>query len=162
GLSEVLPWFAAMFLIVCLSSLGLPGLNGFVGEFLVLLGAFRAYPVVAAIAALGVILAAVYLLWMFQRVMFGPVTNEKNRGLRDLSPRECWTLAPVIALIIWIGVYPNPFLRKLDGSVSALMERVGTHQIADAPAGKGTVAAVPASVTHPARVTDSATEASKP
>ena len=145
GLSEVLPWFAAMFLIVCLSSLGLPGLNGFVGEFLVLLGAFRAYPVVAAIAALGVILAAVYLLWMFQRVMFGPVTNEKNRGLRDLSPREFWTLAPVIALIIWIGVYPNPFLRKLDGSVSALMERVGTHQIADAPAGKVTVTAVPAS-----------------
>jgi len=159
GLSEVLPWFAVMFLIVCLSSLGLPGLNGFVGEFLVLLGAFRAYPVVAAIAALGVILAAVYLLWMFQRVMFGPVTNEKNRGLRDLSPREFWTLAPVIALIIWIGVYPNPFLRKLDGSVSALMERVGTHQIANAPTGKTGVTAVPASATPGAAATVTSTSA---
>ncbi len=104
GLSEALPWFAACFLIICLSSLGLPGLNGFVGEFLILLGAFRMSPLVASISATGVILAAVYILWMFQRVMFGPITNEKNRGLRDLSPREFWTLAPVIALIVWIGV----------------------------------------------------------
>jgi len=147
GLSEVMPWFAALFLIVCLSSLGLPALNGFVGEFLVLLGTFRVHPVVAAIAALGVILAAVYLLWMFQRVMFGPVTNEANRGLRDISPREFWTLAPLIVLIVWIGVYPNPFLRKLDGSVSALMERVGTHQIANAPAGKGAATVIPAAAT---------------
>jgi NADH-quinone oxidoreductase subunit M len=130
GLAEVLPWFAACFLIVCLSSLGLPGLNGFVGEFLILLGAFRAHPVIAAVSALGVILAAVYILWMYQRVMFGPVTNPKNRGLRDLSPREFWTLAPVIALIIWIGVYPNPFLRKLDVSVADLMERVNAHTLA--------------------------------
>ena len=133
GLSEILPWFAACFLIICLSSLGLPGLNGFVGEFLVLLGAFRTHPFIAAVSALGVILAAVYLLWMFQRVMFGPVTNEANRGLKDLTPREFWTLAPVIALIIWIGVYPNPFLRKLDGSVSVLMDRVGTHAVASTP-----------------------------
>jgi NADH-quinone oxidoreductase subunit M len=101
-----------------------------VGEFLILLGAFRAHPVIAAVAALGVILAAVYILWMYQRVMFGPVTNPKNRGLRDLSPREFWTLAPVIALIIWIGVYPNPFLRKLDVSVADLMERVNAHTLA--------------------------------
>ncbi|MBI4365121.1 MAG: NADH-quinone oxidoreductase subunit M [Candidatus Latescibacteria bacterium] len=124
GLSETLPWFAALFLIVCLSSIGLPGLNGFIGEFLVLLGAFRASPVVSAVAATGVILAAVYLLWMFQRVMFGPVTNEKNRGLKDLTRREFWTLAPVIFFIIWIGVYPNTFLRKLDTSVAELMDRV--------------------------------------
>ncbi len=130
GLAEVLPWFAAFFLIICLSSLGLPGLNGFVGEFLVLLGAFRAQPVVAAISALGVILAAVYLLWMYQRVMFGPVTNEKNRGLKDLTRREFWTLAPVIALIIWIGVYPNPFLRKLDSSVEALVGRMHSRTMA--------------------------------
>src|SRR6059036_3472485 len=118
GLSETLPWFAAFFMIVCLSSMGLPGLNGFIGEFLVLLGAFRAWPLeslgpltvgnlVSAIAAIGVILAAIYLLWMYQRVMFGPITNEKNRGLPDLTKREFWTLAPVILLIIWIGVYPN-------------------------------------------------------
>src|SRR5207344_3543739 len=130
GLAEVLPWFAALFLVVCLSSLGLPGLNGFVGEFLILLGAFRANPYVAALSATGVILAAVYLLWMYQRVMFGPVTQEKNRGLRDLSPREFWTLAPVIALIIWIGVYPNPFLRKLDSSVGDLMERMNSRTVA--------------------------------
>jgi NADH-quinone oxidoreductase subunit M len=130
GLAERLPWFAAAFLIVCLSSLGLPGLNGFVGEFLILLGAFRVDPVVAAVSATGVILAAVYLLWMYQRVMFGPVTNEKNRGLRDLSLREFWTLAPVIALIVWIGVFPNPFLRRLDASVSVLMERVNARTLA--------------------------------
>ena len=129
----MLPWFAAFFLVICLSSLGLPGLNGFVGEFLILLGAFRALPVIAAISAVGVILAAVYLLWMYQRVMFGPVTNEKNRGLKDLTPREFWTLAPVIALIIWIGVFPNPFLRKLDVSVTELMERVNAHTLATRP-----------------------------
>jgi NADH-quinone oxidoreductase subunit M len=130
GLAEVLPWFAAFFLVICLSSLGLPGLNGFVGEFLILLGAFRALPVIAAISAVGVILSAVYLLWMYQRVMFGPITNEKNRGLKDLSPREFWTLAPVIALIIWIGVFPNPFLRKLDVPVAELMERVNARTLA--------------------------------
>ena len=130
GLAEVLPWFAACFLIICLSSLGLPGLNGFIGEFLILLGAFRWNPYVAGVSAIGVILAAVYILWMYQRVMFGPVTNEKNRGLRDLSPREFWTLAPVIALIVWIGVYPNPFLRKLDASVGDLMERMNSRTLA--------------------------------
>ncbi|TMQ60424.1 MAG: NADH-quinone oxidoreductase subunit M [Candidatus Eisenbacteria bacterium] len=129
GLSETLPWFAALFMIVCLSSIGLPGLNGFIGEFLVLLGAFRAWPLVSAIAAVGVILAAVYLLWMYQRVMFGPITHEKNRGLPDLTKREFWTLAPVILLIIWIGVYPNPFLRRLDVSVSELLGRVRTHTL---------------------------------
>jgi NADH-quinone oxidoreductase subunit M len=125
GLAEILPWFAAFFLIICLSSLGLPGLNGFVGEFLILLGAFRVHPKAGALAATGVILAAVYLLWMYQRVMFGPVTNEKNRGLRDLSPREFWTLVPVLLMILWLGVYPNTFLRKLDGSVGDLVARMG-------------------------------------
>jgi NADH-quinone oxidoreductase subunit M len=142
GLAEILPWFAALFLIVVLSSLGLPGLNGFIGEFLVLLGAFRAYlpdlpdyapRLVSAIAATGVILAAVYLLWMYQRVMFGPVTNEKNRGLRDLTHREFWTLAPVILLIVWIGVYPNTFLRKLDVSVTELVGRMHAHSLSQGP-----------------------------
>jgi NADH-quinone oxidoreductase subunit M len=85
---------------------------------------------VAGIAATGVILAAVYLLWMYERVMFGPVTNEKNRGLRDLSPREFWTLAPVILLILWIGVFPNPFLRRLDTSTAELMARVNAKMVA--------------------------------
>jgi len=147
GLSETLPWFAAMFLIVCLSSIGLPGLNGFIGEFLVLLGAFRAWPLVSAVAATGVILAAVYLLWMYQRVMFGPITNEKNRGLPDLSKREFWTLAPVIFFIVWIGVYPNTFLRKLDVSVSELLARVQARTISLRTAPRD---ARPASVVLPA------------
>ncbi len=130
GLSETLPWFAALFLIVCLSSIGLPGLNGFIGEFLILLGAFRASPYVSAIAATGVILAAIYLLWMFQRVMFGPITNDKNRGLADLTRRELWTLVPVLVFIVWIGVYPNTFLRKLDVSVSELLRRVEARTVA--------------------------------
>jgi NADH-quinone oxidoreductase subunit M len=129
GLAETLPWFAALFMIICLSSIGLPGLNGFIGEFLILLGAFRAWPIVSAIAALGVILAAIYLLWMYQRVMFGPVTDEKNRGLPDLSKREFWTLAPVILFIIWIGVYPNTFLRKLDASVAEILGRAQARTI---------------------------------
>ena len=129
GLAAVLPWFAALFMIICLSSIGLPGLNGFIGEFLILLGAFRAAPVVSAVAATGVILAAIYLLWMYQRVMFGPVTNEKNRGLPDLSGREFWTLAPVILFIVWIGVYPNTFLRKLDVSVTELLARAQARTI---------------------------------
>ena len=129
GLSATLPWFAALFMIACLSSIGLPGLNGFIGEFLILLGAFRAWPLVSAIAALGVILAAVYILWMYQRVMFGPITNEKNRGLSDISKREFWTLVPVIFFMIWIGVYPNTFLRKLDVSVSELLARAQARTI---------------------------------
>jgi len=140
GLAATLPWFAAFFMIICLSSIGLPGLNGFIGEFLVLLGAFRAWPdvsmgaltggmFVSAMAATGVILAAVYLLWMYQRVMFGPITNEKNRVLPDLSRREFWTLAPVILFILWIGVYPNTFLRKLDVSVSELLARAQARTI---------------------------------
>jgi NADH-quinone oxidoreductase subunit M len=130
GVSEIMPWFAALFLIVCLSSLGLPGLNGFIGEFLILLGAFKANPWVAGISATGVILGAVYLLWMFQRVMFGPVTNDKNRGMPDLTRREFWVLAPVIVFIVWIGVYPNTFLRYLDTPAAELMERVSSRTIA--------------------------------
>ena len=140
GLSGILPWFAALFLIVCLSSLGLPGLNGFIGEFLILLGAFRMNPYVAGLAATGVILAAVYLLWMYERVMFGPVTNEKNRAMKDLTAREFWTLAPVIALILWIGVFPNPFLRRLDASSAELMSRVNAKMVATGAAVPGTTA----------------------
>jgi len=147
GLSETLPWFAAFFLIICLSSIGLPGLNGFIGEFLILLGSFRVSPWVTAIAATGVILAAVYLLWMFQRVMFGPITNEKNRGLPDLTAREFWTLVPVLVFIVWIGVYPNTFLRKLDVSVNELLRRVESRTMAlgaDEMPGTAAAGAVPA------------------
>jgi NADH-quinone oxidoreductase subunit M len=150
GLSATLPWFAAMFLIICLSSLGLPGLNGFIGEFLILLGAFQMSPWVTAIAATGVILAAIYLLWMFQRVMFGPITNEKNRGLPDITLREFWTLAPVIFFIVWIGIYPNTFLRKLDVSVNELLRRVESRSLTLQASGRPPAPAVAASADGPA------------
>ena len=124
GLSKVMPVFATFFLIVTLSSIGLPGLNGFVGEFLILLGTFKSNMAYDVFAALGVIFAAVYMLWMFQRVMFGEVTNDKNKNLKDLSLREIAILLPLVFFIIQIGVYPKPFLSRMDASVKHLVEQV--------------------------------------
>ena len=126
GLAKVMPMFAAFFLVVSLSSIGLPGLNGFVGEFLVLLGAFQTMPAFAIIGALGVILAAVYMLWMYQRVMFGEVTHEANKQLTDLTLREVIVLVPVVLAIVWIGMYPQPFLKRMEASTRAIVERVVT------------------------------------
>jgi NADH-quinone oxidoreductase subunit M len=126
GVTKVMPIFAAFFLVVALSSIGLPGLNGFVGEFLVLLGTFQAMPTFAVIGAAGVILAAVYMLWMYQRVMFGEVTHEENRHLIDLTLREVVVLAPVVLVIVWIGTYPQPFLTRMGASTTAIVERVMT------------------------------------
>ncbi|HTX52310.1 MAG TPA: NADH-quinone oxidoreductase subunit M [Candidatus Baltobacteraceae bacterium] len=124
GLARVMPAFTVAFLLVTLSSIGLPGLNGFVGEFLILVGTFRVHALWAVVASSGIILAAVYMLWMFQRVMYGPMTNEQNRNLPDLTTREIAVLVPVLALIVWIGVYPTPFLRTTDASVRQLLQRV--------------------------------------
>jgi NADH-quinone oxidoreductase subunit M len=124
GLAKVIPVFAGFLMVVCLSSLGLPGLNGFVGEFLVLLGAFQSVPTYAVIGALGVILSAVYLLWMYQRAMFGEVTHESNKTLVDLTAREIAILVPVVLVIVWIGVYPQSFLQRLEASTRAVVERV--------------------------------------
>ena len=124
GLSRVMPIYATFFMIVTLSSIGLPGLNGFVGEFLILVGTFRTNVVYAVFAATGVILAAVYMLWMFQRVMFGEVTNPKNEGLSDMTKREVAVLLPVVILIIWIGVYPKPFLKPMEATVNGLIKRI--------------------------------------
>ena len=126
GITKVMPIFAAFFLVVSLSSIGLPGLNGFVGEFLALLGAFQALPTLAVIAALGVILAAVYMLWMYQRVMFGELTHEDNRHLRDMNLREVVVLVPIVVVIVWIGLYPQPFLTRMEASTRAIVERVVT------------------------------------
>jgi NADH-quinone oxidoreductase subunit M len=130
GLWKPLPVYGAVFLVVMLSSVGLPGTNGFVGEFLVLLGAFRAHAWWAAVAATGVILSATYMLWMFQRVVFGPVTHEENRGLKDLSVRERLVFAPLILLIFWMGVMPQPFLDRmqpaLDRTLALSQERAAT------------------------------------
>jgi NADH-quinone oxidoreductase subunit M len=124
GLWKVIPAFSALFLLVTLSSVGLPGLNGFVGEFLVLLGAFQVSFMLAALAATGVIFAAVYLLWMYQRVAFGEVTHEENLHLSDLSPREWVLLVPVLVFIVWIGVAPTVFTEKTEATISALLAQV--------------------------------------
>jgi NADH-quinone oxidoreductase subunit M len=124
GLKKVMPHLVAAFLLITLSSIGLPGLNGFVGEFLILLGAFRWNPKLAAFAATGVILSATYMLWMFQRVNYGPVSNEKNAGLKDLTPREWAVLVPIIAMAILMGVLPNLFLKPIGPSVERILNQI--------------------------------------
>jgi NADH-quinone oxidoreductase subunit M len=124
GLKKVTPHLVAAFLIITLSSIGLPGLNGFVGEFLILLGAFRWNPKMAAFAATGVILSAAYMLWMFQRVNYGPVTNEKNARLVDLRPREWFVIVPIIAMAILMGILPNLFLKPIEPSVQRMLNQV--------------------------------------
>jgi len=122
GIARVMPVYAAFFLIVTFSSIAVPGTNGFVGEFLVLLGAFRANAWWAAIAASGVILSACYMLWMFQRVIFGPVTHEENRNLKDLSLRERLVFAPLLILIFWMGVMPQPFIDRMQPALNRTLE----------------------------------------
>jgi NADH-quinone oxidoreductase subunit M len=124
GLWAVVPVYSAVFLFVTFSSIGLPGLNGFVGEFLILVGAFQVSWKLAALATVGIIFAAVYMLWMYQRVFFGVVRHEENRGLVDLNARELLTLVPVLLLILWIGVYPKPFTSVTEASVAELITLV--------------------------------------
>jgi len=122
GLASQIPVFSAFFMIVVLSSLGLPGTNGFVGEFLILLGTFLRNKVFAIFGAVGIILTAVYLLWMYQRVIFGKLKDEKNKLLKDLNLREITILVPIVVLILWIGVYPLTFMMKTEKSVEYLLE----------------------------------------
>jgi len=122
GLSKVMPVFAAIFMIVTLSSIGLPGTNGFVGEFLILLGAFRSKTAYGVAAATGVILGAAYMLWMFQRVMFGEIRNPENMKLKDLNKREIATMVPMVLLIFVMGIYPKLFFAKMDVSVDHFLK----------------------------------------
>ncbi len=124
GIAKVVPLFAAILTVVSLSSIGLPGTNGFVGEFLVLIGAFKTYPVAAVIATTGVIVAAAYLLWALQRVIFNPLDKRENEKLVDLSPRELAVLVPLLACIVWIGVYPKPFLERMQPAAERLIQSV--------------------------------------
>jgi NADH-quinone oxidoreductase subunit M len=148
GLWKQMPVFGGLFMIVMLSSAGLPGLNGFVGEFLILVGtfthtsgmeqlgislgdqgflAFMWWPqLMTALAATGVVLGAVYLLHLFQKLMFGPLTHHKNKLLSDLSGREIWTFVPLIALIFVMGIYPKPFLKRMEPSVNLFLEEFKT------------------------------------
>ncbi len=128
GLKKVTPQLVAAFLIITLASIAMPGLNGFIGEFLILVGAWRWDPRYAAIAATGVILSAVYMLWMFQRVNYGPVTKDENGRMKDLSTREWTILVPIVAMSILMGLLPAPFLRAMEPSVNRVVERVINRQ----------------------------------
>jgi len=124
GIAKRMPVFAFAFVVVALSSIGLPGTNGFVGEFLILLGTFQTHPWIAAIAATGVIFAACYMLPMVQRVLLNALDRDENRELEDLGRRERLVLAPMLALILIIGVWPGPFLARTRTSVDALLDRI--------------------------------------
>ena len=138
GLSKVMPIYATFFMIVTLSSIGLPGTNGFVGEFLILLGVFQSNVVYGVLAASGVILGAAYMLWMFQRVMFGKITKPENEKLKDLNAREVITLIPMVILIFLMGIYPKLFFSKMDVSVEKFLKdfRGRVEMKADLPAPK--------------------------
>jgi NADH-quinone oxidoreductase subunit M len=127
GIARVVPMFAAMLTFVSLSSIGLPGTNGFVGEFLVLVGSFKTYPVLATISATGVIFAAAYMLWAIQRILFNKLDKPENTHIPDLNRRELAILAPLVAVIIWLGVYPAPVLRRMEGAAEAFVNRVETQ-----------------------------------
>jgi NADH-quinone oxidoreductase subunit M len=124
GISNVMPVYAAITMIMFLSSMGLPLLNGFIGEFTILQGTFMENKLWAGLAVIGVILAAAYLLWLYQRVFFGKVTNPKNEKLRDLNVRELVYFAPLIAVAFWIGLYPKPFFEILQQPVNQLVQTV--------------------------------------
>jgi len=124
GIAKVMPIYAMFFLVITMSSIGLPTLNGFIGEFLILIGAFAHNWLWALFAASGIVLGAAYMLWMYQRVFFGELSNEKNKGLKDLNLREQWTIIPLIILAFWIGLYPKPFLDRMAPTVDRVIERV--------------------------------------
>jgi len=122
GLLKVIPVFSGIFLVITLSSIGLPGTNGFVGEFIILLGTFASNKTYAIIGAIGIILAAAYMLWMYQRMFFGKLVHSQNENLRDLNLRETMILIPIILLVFWIGIYPKPILTRMETSVQTLIE----------------------------------------
>jgi NADH-quinone oxidoreductase subunit M len=128
GIAKLVPVFSFALMFASLSSVGLPGLNGFVGEFLILLGSFQS-PILnswwfTVFAASGVIFAAVYLLWMYQRVVFGEVKNPKLDGLKDMNAREIFVLAPIFIFIVWIGIYPTTFLKVSDKSTAKVVKQI--------------------------------------
>ena len=124
GLWKQIPVYGFFFLIIMLSSIGLPGLNGFVGEFTILVGAFKAHKVYAIVAATGVILAAWYLLHAFRQVMEGPLENPDNFDIPDLNWREIAVLVPIVILVVLIGLFPNIFFDKINPSVTLLLQHL--------------------------------------
>ncbi len=141
GLSHIMPVYATVFLIMTLSSIGMPGLNGFIGEFFILQGTFAAPGlwVYAAFAVIGIVLGAAYMLWLYQRIMFGKLENPLNKALPDLNLREVVTFVPLIILAFWIGIYPSFFTKYLDEPVNAIVERVRTDYFKTSIAGASKV-----------------------
>ena len=129
GIAKVMPVYAAFLLVVALSSAGLPGLNGFVGEFLILVGAFQVSPWLAVLAVLGIIIAALYILRMLRGVLFGPLDKEENRSLKDLDIVEIISIVPLIFFIVFIGVYPGPFLRRLEPVSKRIEARMSSVRV---------------------------------
>src|SRR3989442_2315399 len=129
GLSKVMPVYPAIFLVITVSSIGLPAVNGFIGELLILQGVFAVNRLWAGVAAAGIVLGAAYMLWLYQRTMFGKIENPKNEALPDLGTREVALFVPLIILAVWIGLYPSPLLRRLDSSVSRVIAPVSPQYI---------------------------------
>jgi NADH-quinone oxidoreductase subunit M len=124
GLAKVMPIYAMLFMIITMASIGLPTLNGFIGEFTILIGAFARSTLWAVLGASGIVLGASYMLWMYQRMFFGEITVEANKTLKDVSKREQWTLIPLIIVCFWIGLYPKPFFRIMEPSIKRIVEVV--------------------------------------
>jgi NADH-quinone oxidoreductase subunit M len=127
GIARTVPLFATLLTIVSLSSIGVPGTNGFVGEFLVLIGSFRTQPVLSVISATAVIFAAAYLLWAIQRILFNPLDKPENERIPDLNRRELAVMVPLIAGIVWLGVYPAPVLRRMEVAATRFVQHVETR-----------------------------------
>jgi NADH-quinone oxidoreductase subunit M len=134
GLARVMPLFALFFTIAVLSSVGLPGLNGFVGEYLILLGSYQSQPWIACVAVLGVIFGAVYLLMATRKLLYGPIVHAANKSLSDLNLREVGLMLPIVALCFWIGFAPNTFLARTDASIDALLARLEQTRVAQTSA----------------------------
>lgn len=124
GLSSRMPIYTAVFAVTMFSSMGLPGLNGFVGEFLILVGAFEANKIYAGIAVLGIILGAAYMLWLFQRMMFGPLDKPENQKIMDMNRREIAYMVPLLVFMVWIGLFPKPFIRVMEPAVEKIVQRL--------------------------------------
>jgi NADH-quinone oxidoreductase subunit M len=124
GLSHVMPSYATIFLIITMSSIGLPLLNGFIGEFTILAGVFQRHISWGVWGSMGIVLGAAYMLWLYQRMMFGQITNPKNEKLADLNLREFATLIPLVIMAFWIGIYPKPFFRIIEKPVNQIVEKV--------------------------------------
>jgi NADH-quinone oxidoreductase subunit M len=145
GLWRSVPIYAGIFMVVMLASIGLPGLNGFVGEFLIMLGAFLHQEIYAIFAVIGIILGALYMLWAYERVMWGPITHAVNRTIRDLTPREIAVMVPVIGLMLFMGLYPRFLLRRIEPSMQAMLGRVQVAQMQRDNSQRKTLALLPGS-----------------